>query len=220
MNKLATLVLLALGLAVADATIHTMCFNYFLNKDKCVNGAAGQNIRCNADPKPHEAPVAKFVMQTPPPKQAHNGGKNRLERRYDTYHKVLEMSSGQGICGTYDSDRQDGVCLWSGPEQDNPTVHTAGWLNGIKKSNCGKQVYIQRKDKSKGPFYVPVLDGCSFETKKLEEGCFEIGVTKSLAAKLTIFPNETSGPDSGYLYGGFTWDFNNLDGSNSAAGPV
>ncbi|KAA1065207.1 hypothetical protein PGTUg99_000012 [Puccinia graminis f. sp. tritici] len=142
MNKLATLVLLALGLAVADATIHTMCFNYFLNKDKCVNGAAGQNIRCNADPKPHEAPVAKFVMQTPPPKQAHNGGKNRLERRYDTYHKVLEMSSGQGICGTYDSDRQDGVCLWSGPEQDTlpSTRLMAQWNQEVQLRQASRRM--------------------------------------------------------------------------------
>ncbi|OAV92604.1 hypothetical protein PTTG_27566 [Puccinia triticina 1-1 BBBD Race 1] len=216
MNRLAIVLFLALSLAVANATIHTMCFDYFLKKDKCINGAAGPNIRCGAKAKPHPKPVSTFVLQGPSKKTRTSG--KALERRYDTNEDVLIMASGEGICGRYDSEKQDGVCLWSGPEQDHPTIHTAGWLNSLKTSNCGKQVYIQRRG-SKKVFYVPVLDGCGFHKTKVEEGCFEIGVTHSLAKKLAIHPNEL-GPHPTALVGGFTWDFNNLDGKNPRAGPV
>ncbi|POV94607.1 hypothetical protein PSHT_16115 [Puccinia striiformis] len=202
--------LTCLSLAAVDATIHTLCFNFFMKKDKCVHAAAGQSIRCDAPPKPHDKPVTAFVMQTPKPQ-------SRLERRYNTNGDTILMSSGPGICGEYNTEKEDGVCLWSGPEQVHPTINSAGWLNGVKTSNCRKQVYIQRHDEPDKPFYVPVLDGCGFHKTKPEEGCFEIGVTKSLARKLRRFPNET---DDTPLYGGFTWDFNNLLGNNPDAGPV
>ncbi|KAA1118808.1 hypothetical protein PGT21_006792 [Puccinia graminis f. sp. tritici] len=271
MNGLTCLVLLALSMVTVDATIHTMCFNYFLHKDGCVNGAAGSQYRCGAKAKYQSSPVPAFGLPPKPkkgqhplpqgphhkvpgrqgpgyqnvpgrqgnhhnvpgrhgqpghhPKQGHhpqNQGhhtKPPLERRYDTHIDIPKMNTGHGICGYYDTNKVDGVCLWSGPEQTNPTFESAGWLNSRKDSNCRKQVYIQRRNDPKTVHYVPVLDGCSFHAVTEEQGCFEIGVTRSLAAKLAIFPNKTT-PHSNFLYGGFTWDFNNPTGSQSSAGPV
>ncbi|KNE92664.1 hypothetical protein PSTG_13931 [Puccinia striiformis f. sp. tritici PST-78] len=250
MNGLTTLVLLALSLAVVDATIHTLCFNYFLGKDKCVNGAAGQKIRCGAKAKYQSKPVPAFGAPGKPgnsakggnhPKnqghhaqnqghhskgQGHHatgghhkgrGGKPALERRYDTHINIMKLQSGRGICDPYDTTKVDGVCLWSGPKDSKATFSNAGWVNSRKDSNCGKKVYIQRRDDPDHVHYVPVLDGCPFNAVTPEDGCFEIGVTVALAKKMQKFANET---DSAELYGGFTWDFLNGDGSNPQWGPV
>ncbi|KAA1135406.1 hypothetical protein PGTUg99_022655 [Puccinia graminis f. sp. tritici] len=52
-------------MVTVDATIHTMCFNYFLHKDGCVNGAAGSQYRCGAKAKYQSSPVPA-VSFTPP----------------------------------------------------------------------------------------------------------------------------------------------------------
>ncbi|KAA1083786.1 hypothetical protein PGT21_006843 [Puccinia graminis f. sp. tritici] len=132
-------IFLALLLPAVMATTHTLCYNYFLNKDGCVFSAAASDQRCPAPVKEHSTPVQAFDMTSG--SNMHKRSENRrLERRYDTTRPSFAVAGGEGICGFYNSTTDPGVCLWSGPEQNSPTVETAGWLNGAKTSNCGKRV--------------------------------------------------------------------------------
>ncbi|WAR57887.1 hypothetical protein PtB15_5B117 [Puccinia triticina] len=192
---------LALSLHAVMATQHTQCYEFFMWKDKCVWSAAATNQRCPVPPKDHEAPVKTFAI---PPTAA----PSRLERRYDTT---------RGICGFYNSTTEAGVCLWSGPEQKDPTLKTAGWLNSQKTSNCGKRVYIQRKGKPETVQYVKVLDGCSFKTKHRIPGCFDIAVTIDLFNRFNPTAEEKA---SGLLLNGLSWDFDNINNDNTQQAPV
>ncbi|KAI9606410.1 hypothetical protein KEM48_001775 [Puccinia striiformis f. sp. tritici PST-130] len=179
MKATTTAIFVALSLSAVTATNHTACYNYFLKKDGCVFSAAAADQRCPAPVKEHSAPVKAFHAKHKANRRAKRS-ENELERRYTTVTPSFSISDGEGICGHYNSTTTAGVCLWSGSEQENPTLESAGWLNGVKTSNCGKRVYIQRKGHPETVKYAPVLDGCCFDTKSLAEGCFDIAVTIKL----------------------------------------
>ncbi|KAA1078738.1 hypothetical protein PGTUg99_005444 [Puccinia graminis f. sp. tritici] len=208
--------LLALSLPTVLATNHTLCYNYFMKKDGCVFSAAAPDQRCPAPPKEHTTPVSAFELQSGP-NLVKRSEPRRLERRYDTTRPSFAVAGGEGICGFYNSTSEPGVCLWSGPEQISPTVETAGWLNGAKTSNCGKRVYIQRKGQPNTVQFVKVLDGCSFGTTQPDPGCFDIALTIALFNKFKPTPQEEK---DGLLYGGITWDFDNLEGTHTQQAPV
>ncbi|OAV94579.1 hypothetical protein PTTG_03800 [Puccinia triticina 1-1 BBBD Race 1] len=207
MKSTTSAIFLALSLSVVRAAEHTMCYDYFLNKDHCVHSSASTLDRCQA--KDHSEPVKAFTMN-PGVQNAKRSEIQGLERRYDTTRPSFFVAGGDGTCGFYNTTSEPGVCLWNGPEQDNPTKETAGWLNGAQKANCGKQIYIQRKGQPHTVQYVKVLDGCSFGVKTPDPGCFDIAVTLAL---FNLFKPSEKEKQDGKMYGGFTWDFNSLDGS-------
>jgi hypothetical protein len=57
MKSTTTSIFLALLLPAVMATTHTLCYNYFLNKDGCVFSAAASDQRCPAPVKEHSTPV-------------------------------------------------------------------------------------------------------------------------------------------------------------------
>ncbi|KNZ52496.1 hypothetical protein VP01_3554g2 [Puccinia sorghi] len=217
MKAAAITIVLAIALPAVMASTHTVCYNYFLEKDGCVHSAAAANERCPAPPKDHTGPMKTFDLQSPtqPPK-VKRAEKASLVRRYDTTKPSFAVAGGDGICGNYDTNTQLGVCLWSGAEQKNPTVETAGWLNGPQTSNCGKRIYIQRKGDPSSVQFAPVLDGCSFNETLPANGCFDIAVTIQLFNKFKPTPQEQK---DGVLYGGLTWDFDDLYGKDLAQAP-
>ncbi|KAI9618870.1 hypothetical protein H4Q26_012124 [Puccinia striiformis f. sp. tritici PST-130] len=189
MNGLTTLVLLALSLAVVDATIHTLCFNYFLGKDKCVNGAAGQKIRCGAKAKYQSKPVPAFGAPGKPGNSAKGGNhpKNQGHHAQNQGHH----SKGQGH-------------------------HATG---GHHKGRGGKPALERRYDTHINIMKLQSGRGiCDpYDTTKVDGPQGLQLWQESLAKKMQKFANET---DSAELYGGFTWDFLNGDGSNPQWGPV
>jgi len=209
---------LAIALPAVMATTHTTCFNYFMKKDGCVFSAAAANRRCPAPQKVQSTPMKAFSLSSQTKAlKVKRSEETTLARRYDTYKPSFAVGGGTGICGFYDTNTELGVCLWSGAEQNNPTVETAGWLNGLKTSNCRKRIYIQRKGDPSSVKFVPVLDGCSFNEKSLLPGCFDIAVTVKLFNAFNPTADEVK---SGTLLGGFTWDFDNLNGQSPQQGPV
>ncbi|KAI9622313.1 hypothetical protein KEM48_007326 [Puccinia striiformis f. sp. tritici PST-130] len=205
-------ILLAISFQAVLATIHTTCYNYFLEKDGCVFSAADARNRCPAPIKDHDDPFNCIN-----PKVVKRSERHSLGRRYDDNDGSFAVAGGKGICGTYNSTTDLGVCLWSGAEQKSPTVESAGWLNGLKTSNCGKQVYVQRKGQPKTVKYVKVLDGCSFDTTALSTGCFQIALTSKLFDEFNPTAKEKK---DGLILDGISWDFNNLLGQNLQSGPV
>ncbi|KAH9812136.1 secreted protein [Melampsora americana] len=214
MHLATNLVLTALtAFPAVMATVHTKCFNYFLQKDGCVWSAADDRTRCNATTgRPPFKAVGQFEYN--PPKS-----KRSLDRRYTTVgsNTSFAIGDGPGICGEYNSTEQPGACLWVGTEQvyGNDT-HTSGWMNGAKTSNCGKQVYVQRRGRPDKPFFVPILDGCTFYTTDITVGCFQIGITKKTFHDLEPTEEEIA---SGHL-GDLVWDFNSENGTKSTNAPV
>ncbi|KAG0148140.1 hypothetical protein CROQUDRAFT_41821 [Cronartium quercuum f. sp. fusiforme G11] len=197
------------------ATNHTQCFNYFLHKDGCVWAAADDRIRCNAtDGKPPHYGVGLIHKQN----SAHKRDEQWLERRYTApnTNTSFAIGGGTGICGDYTTD-MPGACLWVGTKAENgDNITTAGWLNAAKRSNCGKQIYVQRKHKPYMTQYVPLIDGCLFYTRQVTLGCFQIALTTKTWNDLKPTPKELA---QNYLEG-LVWDFNNDQGSKSGNGPV
>ncbi|PLW05486.1 hypothetical protein PCANC_09893 [Puccinia coronata f. sp. avenae] len=215
MNRSALFLIFAsLFITVAKATNHTTCFNYFLKKDRCVFSSADERTRCKAPPKQHPSPVKQFALVSQDKRSLQGGS---LARRYDAKKPVFPIGGGTGNCGFYNSTAEIGVCLWSGAELKNPTVQTAGWINSLKTSNCGKRIYIQRTGKPETVQYARVLDGCSFDTRRLNVGCFQIGITVELFNKFKPSAKEISAQ---LLLDGVTWDFDNLNGTSTQQGPV
>lgn len=198
---------------IVKATEHTICFNYFMQKDGCVFSTNDPKKRC--DPNGHPPKKAVGVLKSPSSKK-HRRDEVSLERRYDTpkHSKSFYVDDGTGICGTYSGD-QPGACLWAGGE-DGVGNPTGGWLNGTKSSNCGKQIYLQRQGKPETVQYIPVVDGCTFNIKSEMPGCFQIAVTEHTFYSMKPTKEELK---LGYLTG-LTWDFNNLNGDKSRNGPV
>ncbi|KNF02418.1 hypothetical protein PSTG_04325 [Puccinia striiformis f. sp. tritici PST-78] len=140
-----------------------------------------------------------------------------LERRYVTPKPSFAVGGGTGTCGFYNSTTEAGVCLWNGAEQNNPTIDTAGWLNGAKTSNCGKRIYIQRTGKPETRQYVKVLDGCYFGATSPKPGCSKVGLTIQL---FNLFkPTEKENQD-GLIYGGLSWQFDNTLNTSPQQAPV
>ncbi|POW14300.1 hypothetical protein PSTT_03026 [Puccinia striiformis] len=216
-------ILLAISFQAVLATIHTTCYNYFLEKDGCVFSAADARNRCPAPIKDHDDPFNCINPKVVKRSERHLWVDDTMTmtgfavaggKAYP--HAATAITSSQ-ICGTYNSTTDLGVCLWSGAEQKSPTVESAGWLNGLKTSNCGKQVYVQRKGQPKTVKYVKVLDGCSFDTTALSTGCFQIALTSKLFDEFNPTAKEKK---DGLILDGISWDFNNLLGQNLQSGPV
>ncbi|EFP91611.2 hypothetical protein PGTUg99_013900 [Puccinia graminis f. sp. tritici] len=214
MNRFSVFLCLALSIAAVKATEHSTCFNFFLKKDGCVNSSAANSTRCQAPPKDDPAPVQQFALVS---QKAKRSEPHRVDRRYNSQNPVFPIGSGTGNCGLYDSAKELGVCLWSGAEQTNPTVQTAGWVNSLKTSNCGKRIYIHRTGKPDTVQYAKLVDGCSFNTTVLDIGCTQIGLSIQLFKKFN--PSEKEQTDQ-LLYGGLTWDFDNLHGQSTQQAPV
>ncbi|PLW50253.1 hypothetical protein PCANC_05628 [Puccinia coronata f. sp. avenae] len=209
-------VFFALALPAVMAKGHSGCYNYFMKKDGCVYSAADPRERC-PQPRKHAQtnPAQKFVMN--PGAAKGKRSKDSLERRYDTTRPSFAVGGGKGICGFYNSTTELGVCLWSGPEQNNPTADTSGWINGLKSDNCRKGVYVQRKNDPHSVQYVPVLDGCGFDNKAYDPGCFDIALTIKLFERFNPTADERR---DGLLYGGLTWDFDNINGTHPQNAPI
>ncbi|OAV90708.1 hypothetical protein PTTG_28216 [Puccinia triticina 1-1 BBBD Race 1] len=214
MNQFTLILSFVLLIAVAKATIHTTCYNHFLKKDGCIYSSAANNTRCQLPAKNNPSPAGQLSTASENTKRSEP---HRLDRRYDSQQPVFPIGGGKGNCGEYKSSEVLGVCLWSGAEQDNPTVETAGWLNSLKTSNCGKRIYIHRTGRPDTVQYAKVVDGCSFDTKVLDLGCSQIGLSVKLFNKFN--PTDKEKKDQ-FLYGGFTWDFDNLKGKSPQQGPV
>lgn len=202
--------------AVMAQKSHTGCYNYFMKKDGCVFSAERPADRCPAVVKHDQTNPAQAFVLNPGAAKKVKRSEDGLARRYDTTKASFAVAGGEGICGFYNSTTQQGVCLWSGPEQTNPTPNTAGWLNGPNPVNCRKGVYVQRKGHPETVKYAPLLDGCSFNTKSHEPGCFDIALTIKLFEEFN--PSEQEKKD-GLLYGGLTWDFDNIDGGHHQNAP-
>lgn len=213
-SNIITCFLIICASVAVGATEHTVCYNYFLKKDGCVHSAADDSVRCKAPPKPCPVPVPPFSLA---PQHVKRSEPHRLQRRYDTTEPSFPVAGGNGICGFYNSTTELGVCLWSGAEQNNPTPETAGWLDGPMTANCGKKVYIQRTGKPETVQYARILDGCSFNTKAPEVGCFQIGLSLQLFEKFN--PTEQERADQ-LIYDGLTWDFDSLNNQDPQQGPV
>ncbi|KAI7957665.1 hypothetical protein MJO29_005882, partial [Puccinia striiformis f. sp. tritici] len=214
MNTTSIFLICTLFIVSVKATIHTTCYNHFLKKDGCVFASASNNTRCKAPPKHNPTPVKQFALVSQNTKRS---GHHHLERRYNTQEPVFPIGGGTGNCGLYTSTDEIGVCVWSGAEQSNPTAETAGWVNSLKTSNCGKRIYVHRTGKPETVQYAKVLDGCSFNTTELDIGCTQIGLSIKLFAKFNPSDKETADQ---LLYGGLTWDFDNLYGQSTAQGPI
>jgi len=134
----------------------------------------------------------------------------RLVRRYDSEDDSFTIGSGTGICGTY-TDDTPGVCLWA--SADNAGAATGGWLSGGFTKACGRVVYIQRQgaDHSdpNNTIYAPVIDGCKFEGKAPDPGCFRIAFTKATFKALKPTEEESNNQ----IIKSLIWDFANEDGS-------
>ncbi|KAG0142722.1 hypothetical protein CROQUDRAFT_49918 [Cronartium quercuum f. sp. fusiforme G11] len=218
MQFAANIILIALAAFPAVlATIHTECYNYFLKKDGCVWSAADTRNRCNATTgKPPNKPVGLFAPKSPAP--PNHSSKRSLERRYTSSNTNTSfiIDSGDGICGNYTTN-QPGACLWVGSDAINGSdPNTAGWLNGAKTSNCGKQLYVQRSGNKSSVVYVPVLDGCRFYSRNASVGCFQIALSNKTFYDLNPTPQEIA---RGYL-GDLIWDFNDEFGLKTTWGPV
>ncbi|KAH9810534.1 secreted protein [Melampsora americana] len=193
------------------ATQHTLCFNYFMQKDGCVFSSANPHTRCAPDGHPPKNGVGMLQQHAFQRREEHT-----LEPRYDTPKgsKSFFVASGTGVCGFYDGDKP-GACIWNGAK-DQFGNGLGGWLNGSKTSNCHKNLYIMRRGNPQSVVYVPVVDGCNFNVKNPDNGCFQIGVTR--ATFFALNPSEQE-KNQGYLTD-LTWDFDNLSGQHSRNGPV
>ncbi|MBW0487377.1 hypothetical protein O181_027092 [Austropuccinia psidii MF-1] len=205
MHLYSILCLLTISISSLMATQHTSCFNYFLEKDKCVFAKNGDK-RC--DPTPKVAKSAGTLSSHL--KHGKRDNSHPIERRYATINKTEYVAGGDGICGIYDTNKQAGACLWSG------SGGKPGWLSGSKTSNCGKTLYIQRQGNPSGVVFAPVVDGCSFGMTQAKDGCFEIYLTNKTFFDLKPTKWEQ---DHGRMFN-LIWDFDNLYGNKSRNGPV
>ncbi|POW20517.1 hypothetical protein PSHT_03412 [Puccinia striiformis] len=234
MRATTSAIFLAISLSAVKATVHTVCYNYFLQKDGCVFSAAAADQRCPAPPKEHPAEVQAFALNTTAQKVKRSV--NKLERRYDTTAPSFAIGGGNGTCGFYDSVNQLGVCLWNGAEQNNPTIETAGWLNGAKTSNCGKRIYIQRKGQPNTVNSSRCSTAVTSEPRLLIRVVLTLVLLKrKLSFHVVTRPWALLKPTNsplGQLFnafnptpeeqrdGGITWDFDNLHGLSPQQAPV
>ncbi|CAH7671372.1 hypothetical protein PPACK8108_LOCUS6144 [Phakopsora pachyrhizi] len=215
------------------ATIHTQCYNYFLNKDGCVYATADNRTRCPLNPKPQTA--VKVIEEGKKIVKRHT-----LERRYDT---TLPSPSvlGKGICGDYNTTNTEGASLWVGNSYKSKKPEEAGWLNKAKKSNCNKRLYIINPASGE-TIYVNVIDGKrslyvevmltrflntiftlklfskghDFKTTEPEVGCFQIALTQKTFLRLKPSKEEIAKGSIKFL----KWDFDNIQGISPRQGPV
>ncbi|KAG0148028.1 hypothetical protein CROQUDRAFT_61041 [Cronartium quercuum f. sp. fusiforme G11] len=201
--------------STVGAIVHTECYNYFLEKDGCVWASAKDTERC--DPTSGKSQLKLGGDEPEKQLMVQKRDKKFLKPRYTSENTDTSFAihGGKGICGPYDP-QEPGACLWLGSEQETgEDPSTAGWLNGANKLNCGKQVYVQRKDKPENPLFVPIVDGCVFYTASISVGCFQIALTNKTFYDLEPSPEEI---DQGFV-GDLVWDFDNEHGKKPQNGP-
>ncbi|EFP81253.2 uncharacterized protein PGTG_06874 [Puccinia graminis f. sp. tritici CRL 75-36-700-3] len=197
---------------------HTTCYNHFLTTGKkCVYSSPNDMERCPAPPDPPKTSqsVPLFQHQISMNKRSED---HTLGRRYDTTKPVTTAVKMVFTCPEpQNPDPNDdssglGVCLWVGAN-----CNSTGWVNKDNFSNCGKQLYIQRKGDIMNPKYPRVIGGCDFGPDLPNEvGCFNLAVNQKLFDAFNPTEEERS---TGVLSNIMTWDFNNLKGSKKQNGP-
>ncbi|KAA1111836.1 hypothetical protein PGT21_013413 [Puccinia graminis f. sp. tritici] len=188
---------LAIFLALsASAYGYSGCFDYFLLKDGCVNAAEPSDLRCQKPSAPKEQHTTYAFKRDP---------------------SALVSPTCKPEISNVDYDTFPAVCLWTGPDWDNPKPE-AGWVNHANPSNCGKVVYIQKKDQPKTRILAKVIEGCWFQGwfhGNYTTGCSAIAVSTAVMKKLA----PTHVMDHMYI-GPVVWDFVKNDGHQEVSGPV
>ncbi|OAV93677.1 hypothetical protein PTTG_06577 [Puccinia triticina 1-1 BBBD Race 1] len=195
------ILLAAFALACVKAdNEHTQCYKYFLNKDHCVQATGVEADRCTKKESHELESVRLMTIQS--------GGSGRLQRRYNGPATVAEHATQIYSCPGLKPDPNGyEVCVWAG---DGNGSKNTGWLDKANKVNCGKQVYIQRKDDKKSVQYATITGGCDFGNVKPESGCFQIGINQPLFESF----KPSQGEKDKKLIASMTWDFNNLNFDN------
>ncbi|POW23074.1 hypothetical protein PSHT_00590 [Puccinia striiformis] len=240
MKASTTVIFIAPLLSVVHATTHTVCYNYYMQKDGCVFSAAAQDQRCPAPPKDHPAPCKTF---THPGASKAKRSVADLERRYVTPKPSFAVGGGTGTCGFYNSTTEAGVCLWNGAEQNNPTIDTAGWLNG--PPTVARECEVTFPSPILGPLltdagphhshvnsaiskeraspetrqYVKVLDGCYFGATSPNRGAPKLVLLSRWVLFNLFKPTEKENQD-GLIYGGLSWQFDNTLNTSPQQAPV
>jgi len=200
---------------LADDQQHSVCYNYFLQKDKCVFGSVDKPCCETHHPTKHICPSGGTFQHPDTDSDRYTASAasklpgSRKVRRYDTTLNSSFVAGGTGNCQFYNTTSDMGVCLWSGP-QSNVSAASAGWLNSQLTQNCRKQVWIQRQGQPATVKYVPILDSCGFNTDAPEIGCFQVFVTKALFDAFNATDEENA---AGALMN-LSWDFDNPPNAN------
>ncbi|KEI40465.1 uncharacterized protein L969DRAFT_85629 [Mixia osmundae IAM 14324] len=100
-----------------------------------------------------------------------------------------DTHSNPGICKYYNSSTELGVCLWSGSDPSGNIIPQSGWLNGAKRSNCGKMVEVKANGKT---IHAKLVDGCGLEATTPAKGCSIAWLTIA-AFNALASPTETEG---------------------------
>ncbi|KAA1072893.1 hypothetical protein PGTUg99_025605 [Puccinia graminis f. sp. tritici] len=137
---------------------------------------------------------------------------SRFQRRItppNTDYNDLDTQS-EAVCSAqgYDTEKVDGVCLWTGEGQSyKSSKYYPGWLNGDHTENCGRKISLKNAHAN---LDAPIIDGCSFanpgQTIDQDFGCASIYVTRLTFAKLGGKPSEHQVPIT-------NWDFKGKDGN-------
>ncbi|EFP81233.1 hypothetical protein PGT21_018997 [Puccinia graminis f. sp. tritici] len=179
---------------------HSACYNYFLKKDLCVHASQDPAHRCKGDTASHALEGARLMtVQT------------GLERRYDNNRPVgvVQKAKLAWSCErpkNPDASWKYGVCVWAGAGSAKTST---GWLDENNKSNCGKQVYIQRRNDINNPKYARIIGGCDFGGVDPSVGCFNVALDQNLFDAF----NPTAAEKNSQSIADITWDFNALGGN-------
>ncbi|KAI9622078.1 hypothetical protein KEM48_007388 [Puccinia striiformis f. sp. tritici PST-130] len=235
MRATTSAIFLAISLSAVKATVHTVCYNYFLQKDGCVFSAAAADQRCPAPPKEHPAEVQAFALNSTAQKVKRSV--NKLERRYDTTAPsfasgvvtepvafTIPSTNSVFVYGTEPNktilpsklpDGSTDLELWQENVRQLPNLISAFFATDAHGTPTFS--YIQRKGQPNTVQFVKVLDGCYFGATSPDPGCFDIGLTIKLFNAFNPTPEEQR---DGVIKGGITWDFDNLHGLSPQQAPV
>ncbi|EGG09076.1 uncharacterized protein MELLADRAFT_123928 [Melampsora larici-populina 98AG31] len=127
----------------------------------------------------------------------------KLRKRFQTQKKINFLASGNGACGAYDTEKQLGICLWSGDAKSKDPAKS-GWISLDQRGNCGKTVFVQRANNPDTLIFAKVVDGCSFNIADHHTGCAQIFLTKKAFDAMKPTPEELQ---QGAITN-LVWDFN------------
>lgn len=127
----------------------------------------------------------------------------KLRKRFQTPNKINFLASGDGACGPYNSEKQLGVCLWSG-DAASKDPKKSGWISVEQRGNCGKTVFVQRANNPDTLIFAKVVDGCSFNIADHHTGCAQIFLTRKAFDAMKPTPEELQAGAITNL----VWDFN------------